>query len=54
MRRPLVKVRKPKQGRGYEQGAHPAKPPLQKILHPATKEKFFRYGNKEKSEDPRE
>ena len=27
-------------------------PPLKKILHPATKEKLFRHGNKEEGEQP--
>ena len=50
----LVEVGETKQGRGNEQAPRRPNPPLQKILHPATKEKFFRYGNKEEREQPRE
>ena len=50
----LLKWERPNKARGDEQSSRRPNPPLEKILHPATKEKLFRHGNKEEGEQPRE
>src|ERR1700751_3655168 len=48
----LVEVREPKQKSSGQQRPVPPEPPLQKVLHPAAKEKLLRNRNKEKRKDP--
>jgi hypothetical protein len=51
-RRTLIEMRKAKQGRSDEKSPRRPDPAIEKILHPATKEKFFRHGNKKERKDP--
>jgi hypothetical protein len=50
--RALVEVRKPEENSRRQQRPMPSEATLQKVLHPAAKEKLLRDGNKEKSEEP--
>ncbi len=50
----LVEVGETEQAGGDQQSSRRSNPPLEKILHPATKEKLFRHGDKEEREQPGE
>src|ERR1700685_2510013 len=52
MRRTFIEMRKPKQQRRDNQRRQPHHTPLQKILQPSAKKKFFRHRNKQEDSDP--